>query len=321
MRYPPVALNVQKVVFPLYQLSVLIEQHNTSKHISYQKAIQLCKGQYYISVSNYYKGYDEYYGDYELGLYLTFSNESFSEKQNGSNNTINEANLITINQKYNGLIALNDDVDFFRIDCPSSPTIVLNADVKRVNIKIYDASGTEVWKETPYWNDTTKQISFSKETKLSAGRYFISISNYYKGYDEYYGNFSFYLTDGGYVQDPPAPDSTISVYINGTKIQFDQPPILDNGRTLVPLRAIFEALGAEVSWDSNTQTVTAIKGSTQISLQIGSTQLYVNGKVTTLDVPAKLINSSTLVPVRAVSEAFGCKVDWDQDTQTVLITQ
>lgn len=295
--------------------------NDTTEQISYQKSLQLCKGLYYISVSNYYKGYDEYYGDYDLGLYFTFSNESFSEKQNGGNNKINEANLITINQRYNGLIALNDDVDFFRIDCASTPTIGLTANMKRVNIKIYDASGKEVLKETPYWNDTTEQINFTKKTNLGAGTYFVSISNYYKGYDEYYGKFSFYLTDGGYVPQAPLVDSTISVKINGNYVQFDQPPVLENGRTLVPLRAIFEALGANVQWDGNTQTVTATKDGTKITLQIGSTRMYVNGNIKTLDVPAKLINSRTLVPVRAISEAFGCKVDWIQDTQTVVITQ
>ena len=295
--------------------------NDTTEQISYSKNIQLCKGKYYISVSNYYKGYDEYYGDYELGIYFTFSNESFSENQGGSNNKIDKANLITMNKKYNGLIALNDDVDFFRIDCSSAPTIGLTGNMKRVNINIYDLNGNEVWKETPYWNDTTEQISFIKETKLNAGTYFVAISNYYKGYDEYYGNFSLYLTDGGYVSDALIVDSNISVRINGKYVEFDQPPILENGRTLVPLRAIFEALGADVQWDGSTQTVTATKNGTEISLQIGSTRMYVNGSAKTLDVPAKLINSRTLVPVRAISEAFGCKVDWIQDTQTVVITQ
>lgn len=293
--------------------------NDTTEQISYQKSIELCKGLYYISFSNYYTGYDEYYGDYDFGLYFTFSNESFSEEQNGSNNKINEASLIAMNQKYNGLIALNDEVDFFRIDCSSSPTIGVNANMKRVNIKIYDINGKEVWKETPYWNDTTEQISFTKETKLNSGTYFVSVSNYYSGYDEYYGNYSLYLSDGGAINDSSLTNSNITVKINGIPVAFDQPPIIENGRTLVPLRAIFEALGADVQWDGNTQTVTSTKGGTKISLQIGSTKMYVNGNAITLDVPAKVINSRTLVPVRAISEAFGCKVDWNGDTQTVII--
>ncbi|MBR5586834.1 MAG: copper amine oxidase N-terminal domain-containing protein [Clostridia bacterium] len=63
------------------------------------------------------------------------------------------------------------------------------------------------------------------------------------------------------------------------------------------------------------------KGATEISLQIDSVQMYVNSDIIYLDVPAKIINNRTLVPVRAVSEAFGCKVNWIQDTKTVVIIQ
>jgi len=113
----------------------------------------------------------------------------------------------------------------------------------------------------------------------------------------------------------------IKVKVNNELVVFDQPPVLENGRTLVPLRAIFEALGAEVEWEDSTQTVTAIREETEISLQIGSTKMTVNSDVKTLDVPAKLLNGRTLVPVRAISEALGCIVNWNETTQTVLITQ
>ena len=114
----------------------------------------------------------------------------------------------------------------------------------------------------------------------------------------------------------------ITITIDGKAIaneKFDQPPIIENGRTLVPLRVIFEALGAEVTWEDETQTVGATKGDTVISLQIGSAEMKINDTVKTLDVPAKLVNSRTLVPVRAVAEAFGCKVGWDGVTNTVII--
>ena len=112
----------------------------------------------------------------------------------------------------------------------------------------------------------------------------------------------------------------ITVNVNGQLVNFDQPPIIIDGRTLVPLRAIFEALGATVEWKGDTQTVTSKKGSTNVSLSIDSKTMYKNGKATTLDVPAQLINDRTLVPARAVAEAFGCDVDWDSDTKTVTIT-
>ena len=111
----------------------------------------------------------------------------------------------------------------------------------------------------------------------------------------------------------------ITVLIDDKKIIFDQPPIIVDGRTLVPLRAIFEELGATVSWDGSTQTVTSAKGQTTISMSVGKTEMYKNGNLITLDVSPKLINGRTLVPARAIAEAFGCKVDWNEETRTVII--
>lgn len=114
----------------------------------------------------------------------------------------------------------------------------------------------------------------------------------------------------------------ISVTLNGNSIDFaDQSPIIVDGRTLVPLRAIFEALGASVEWDGATSTVKSQKDGVNISLTIGSDKLFKNGQVKTLDVPAQIINGRTMVPARAVAEAYGVTVDWDGNTQTVKLTE
>lgn len=113
----------------------------------------------------------------------------------------------------------------------------------------------------------------------------------------------------------------IKVILNGNMIDFDQPPVLESGRTLVPLRAIFEALGATVDWNPETHTVTSVKGDIEISLTIGSNTIFVNDSKIELDVPAKLYGSRTLVPVRAVAEGFNCKVEWDDANQSVVITK
>ncbi|MDP4117801.1 MAG: copper amine oxidase N-terminal domain-containing protein [Bacillota bacterium] len=117
-----------------------------------------------------------------------------------------------------------------------------------------------------------------------------------------------------------AAQKSIGVMIDGRQISFDQPPALDNGRTLVPLRAIFEALGAVVSWNESTQTVTAVKGNSSIIMRVGDPVISVNDKRVTLDVAPKVVNGRTLVPVRAVAEGFSAGVDWDDNTQTVFIT-
>ncbi|HAS04570.1 MAG TPA: hypothetical protein DCR71_02240 [Dehalococcoidia bacterium] len=109
------------------------------------------------------------------------------------------------------------------------------------------------------------------------------------------------------------------VVLDGQTLSFDVPPVIENNRTLVPLRAIFEALGASVQWDGATQTVTATKSDTEITLIIGG-QAFKNGQPVSLDVPAKIIESRTMVPLRFVSEAYGCQVTWDGATETITIT-
>jgi hypothetical protein len=110
-----------------------------------------------------------------------------------------------------------------------------------------------------------------------------------------------------------------TVNTNGVEIETDASPIIRNDRTMVPIRVISENLDATVSWDGSTQTVTIIKGITTIEIKIGSNVAYINSEEKTLDSPAFIENDRTYVPVRFISEAFGAKVEWDAETQTVTI--
>lgn len=112
----------------------------------------------------------------------------------------------------------------------------------------------------------------------------------------------------------------IKVMLNDIPVRFDVPPQIINDRTMVPLRAIFEALGSDVEWDGNTQTVTASKEDTFVVATIGSENMYVNGIKKIMDVVPIIINARTLVPVRFIAEAFDCLVEWLEDSQTVEIT-
>jgi serine protease Do len=116
-----------------------------------------------------------------------------------------------------------------------------------------------------------------------------------------------------------AADQPIKVSINGVFLTFDQPPVIISDRTMVPFRAIFEAMGSEVQWDATTRTVTAEKDGTVITLQIGSKKALKNGSSITLDVPALIVNGRTMVPLRFVGEAFGYEVIWNANTRTVSI--
>ena len=103
-------------------------------------------------------------------------------------------------------------------------------------------------------------------------------------------------------------------------IPLDVPPTIINDRTMVPLRAIFEALGAVVSWDGETKTIFAVNGNTVVVMQIGQEMMYVNSERVSLDSPSVIVEDRTLVPVSAIAEAFGNNVEYDEETKTVKIT-
>ncbi len=114
-------------------------------------------------------------------------------------------------------------------------------------------------------------------------------------------------------------ENTPSVVLDGRTLYFDVQPILMEGRLLVPLRGIFDALGANVSWDANTQTINACQGSTNVNLTIGSRTAYKNGAEVNLDVPAIVVSGRTLVPLRFVAEALSCYVKYDPNSNLVTI--
>ena len=116
-------------------------------------------------------------------------------------------------------------------------------------------------------------------------------------------------------------NAPISVTLNGEKIEFDQPPVLYRDRTMVPLRAIFEALGAQVGWNAETETAYGTKDGITVTAAIGNTNIFKNDEIIPFDVPSIIVNDRTLVPARAVAESFGCKVEWDGATNTVIITE
>jgi len=109
-------------------------------------------------------------------------------------------------------------------------------------------------------------------------------------------------------------------YVNSKEVTLDQPPIIENGRTLVPFRFIGEAIGARIDWDPAKRTVSYVRGDMNIILIIGSTTAFVNSVATKLDVAPKILSGRTVVPVRFVSETIGAKVDWNSNTKMVTVT-
>lgn len=111
----------------------------------------------------------------------------------------------------------------------------------------------------------------------------------------------------------------IRARLDGRELDLTVAPIIENSRTLFPMRGLLEALGASVNWDPATRTVMSTLNGTTIVAQIGNTQASVNGKVVTLDVPPRIVEDRTLVPLRFFVENFGMSVSWEDETRTVVI--
>jgi len=118
----------------------------------------------------------------------------------------------------------------------------------------------------------------------------------------------------------PISAFAIDVRIDDVPLSMDVPASTINGRTMVPMRAIFEALGAEVAWDKATKGITATKEDKTVSLYLNNKTAYIDGVANVLDAAPVTLDGRTMVPARFVAEAMGCTVGWDAKTQTVNIT-
>ena len=115
------------------------------------------------------------------------------------------------------------------------------------------------------------------------------------------------------------PNNPVYVKFNDDILGFDEPPIIEDGSTLVPMRFLFEQMGADVEWDSETQTATATLDNKAVTFSIDNVNARINNKPAKMDVPARLVNGKTMVPLRFLSENMGYDVDWDADSRTAIV--
>lgn len=132
------------------------------------------------------------------------------------------------------------------------------------------------------------------------------------------GMIAFFMLVGSV---PTMANTVIRAYYGDGEIIFDQPPIIENGRTLVPVRAIMETLGLDLEYDQKTQIIKATGDGHEILMKIGETTARVDGEIIHLDVPAKIVNSRTLVPLRFIGEALGLDVVWDAPSRMIYLDE
>lgn|GEM_PF-3452007 len=165
-----------------------------------------------------------------------------------------------------------------------------------------------------------RDFNISREDFVAANEYMRNVS----GSD-------FFTFDVEMINELFRPETAVDVHAGNLRIRIsgefvyipadEQQPVIIGNRTLVPLRAVMEALGFTVGWDEQTQTASLVKQGHIVYVQIGSSDIIVDGYAAPTDVPAQIINSRTMIPVRAVSEATGFEVRWDDTSLIVDIYQ
>ncbi len=121
--------------------------------------------------------------------------------------------------------------------------------------------------------------------------------------------------------NPAYAETKIRALLNGKEIIFDQAPVIENGTTLVPVRAILEALGLELQYDAKTKAILAKNSEIEIAMQINNKNAYIDRVQVQMEVPAKIINSRTMVPIRFLAEAMELEVSWDGKSKIIYINE
>jgi len=167
----------------------------------------------------------------------------------------------------------------------------------------------------------TKRVEF-KEKRIEAREYFKEIK---LGFAEADAETRKLILEEIAAAKKELKDYSIGVFARGKEVDFEKydgvKPRIENNRTLVPIRAITEALGAEVEWVAEENKVIITKGENQIILEIGSVIVLVNGETQECEVAPKIEKNRTLVPLRIVSESLRQKVEWDDESQTIVIEE
>ena len=217
---------------------------------------------------------------------------------------------------------------------------------------IYVSNSSDSYKEVVYENDTKFQnrgismysdlsghiIRSASMVNLCGNKYnYITVDYIYKiqlpleheklydlangGYAWATDNYIYIDQNIDYILRIPISqfDNQVYVQLNDKILGFDQPPVIEEGRTLVPMRFLFEQMGANVEWNEETKSARATLNNKAVTFVIDDNEAEVDSQPVTMDVPARLINGKTMVPLRFLSEEMGYNVTWDEETRTAVI--
>jgi len=259
-------------------------------------------------------------------LTVLYNIERYGNFEEEVNDTTQTATEIYNNIAYSGNLNSNKDIDCYvgyvtngtlkiEFQIPEGAKYSVNLSKENLDGKLISVANKEI-------NKDNKVIEINDIAE--ACRYYFKVSARTYSNEDYTIKFMNNIYTPVY-QGTTQIDLQIGnqyMNVNGSARLIDNNgtmPVLSNGRTMLPIRAVIEALGGTIEWDDNTFTTTVTIGNKNIKIKIGDKVAYVNGTAKSLDVPAQLINQRTMLPLRFIMENLGGNVTWEDATQIVRI--
>ena len=284
-------------------------------------------GVYYIETQEYtklgpqkYESKNNIYYSHDAIEWQIDNERSSMPQSNGRNSLVFQGELVNFN-------ASNYRFEVKDMFIEKNKSDLIKVVQERPITCYYKAKG-DIYVETQYDNSNTFRISrdgvYSVDVAIPADSddEHIIICDLWKDKLVLWTNerlIEYDMADIEDVLNEKCPSDTPYIEFNGNILGFDVPPIIEDGSTLVPMRFLFEQMGADVEWDSETQTATATLDNKAVTFSIDNVNARINNKPAKMDVPARLVNGKTMVPLRFLSENMGYDVDWDADSRTAIV--
>lgn len=298
---------------------------SSDTYVESSDVLRIPAGNYYIKVNKSGSNYL----DEDYAFLVKYSKNLYGNYESENNNDAKTANKISVNTEFIGNLSSKSDVDYYRVDVLNSNKLKVKMNVPAntsYTVTTYKEVNGELSKlksETL----TSKELAgivMGAEQEISTGTYYFKIAS--KTYSNQ--DYTFLVeTNNTYIYGK----KTVILEINNPYMMVDgksyaidgnrgtAPKIL-NGRTMIPARALIEALGGTVYWNESVKGINIYLGQNNVYLTLDSALAYVNGETRWLDVAPTSINGRTMIPVKFVMDNLGGSVIWNATTGTVTIT-
>ena len=276
--------------------------NDTTELMILNENINLTSGTYYFLVA---KSYDNSTGNYNFKINFSSANENFKETTGGTNNNFSNTNPISLNTRYNGQIANNDNKDYYKFTLSNSGKIALNinAYIRRSTYFIYDVNYREIWKSTDrYWNDSTEVMILNENINLTSGTYYFLVA---KSYDNSTGNYNFSISQS---------ITPTSIYLNQTSLTLGAGESYTLTKSVYPYNA-----STSYTWSSSNTSVATVSNGKVTAKKSGTAYITVktsNGKTAQCKVTVKPAPTSVKTNPASVTLGVGEKYTISESTNS-----